>query len=258
MYIGKIIYMIRHPRAVAKSQERLVRGFDIINPQGRIQNIFEGLVIHTPEMFINVTLQAAHFFLENPEIPVRFYHFEELLESPEETMDEMQEFVGRGDYSKAYDLGQQKLNRSKHEDVENDLWEDAEFVYDALCSAAKLVNTGNREGATPLFQEIVDRIGDPKSKTARQQRNWRCYRAKMNVNESVCRQCMNNPATRGNFMTNSESTSGRVARHWTQEPCLFECGFDLDREEHLTFEESIENNFWITGTPVGYSEPNGD
>jgi len=253
MYIGKIVYMIRHPRAVAKSQERLTRGFDIVNSEGRVQNIFEGLVIHTPEMFINVTTQACTFLLENPDIPIRFYHFEELLEKPKETIDDMQEFVGCGDYSKAYEVVQQRLNRSLHEDVENDLWDDAEYVYDNFCVAADLINDGSRKEAEPFFRAVVDRVRDPKSQTSRQQRSWRCYRAKMMVNENICRQCMNDPATRGNFMKNSESNAGQVAKHWSQEPCLFECGFDLDRKEYLTFEESIEHHFWITGMPLRYS-----
>ena len=47
------------------------------------------------------------------------------------------------------------------------------------------------------------------------------------------------------FREHSESSTGNLARHWSKEPCLFECGLDLDRKEsYLTVEESIENNFW--------------
>ena len=31
---------------------------------------------------------------------------------------------------------------------------------------------------------------------------------------------------------------------YLDEPCMFECGMNVDREEHLTIEESIDNNSW--------------
>ena len=252
MYIGKILFMLRHPRAVAKSQERLVRGFNIINPEGRVQNIFEGMKIHSPDMFINVTAQAARFLLNNPEIPVHFFHFEKLVEDPESVVKEMEEFVGTGDYRRAVEEGVVKpsLNRSKHEDIEHTLWEDAEFVYENICTAAEYHNAGDHESAKPYLEAILDRMQNPRTQFNREHHNWRCFRAKKVVNESMCRLCMSDPNTRGNFLRDSESRVGRVADHWSQEPCLFECGFDLDRDTYLTIEESIKHNFWKTGTPV--------
>jgi hypothetical protein len=101
LYIEKIIFMIRHPRAVAKSQERLSRELQILCKDGEVRNMFEGLIFHTPEMFIEVTVEACRFFFQNPNIPVRFYHFEKLFESPDEVLNDMQRFIGEGDYSKA-------------------------------------------------------------------------------------------------------------------------------------------------------------
>jgi len=253
-YIGRILYMLRHPRAVAKSQERLVRGFDIINPSGRVQNIFEGLVVHTPDMFINVTGQAARFLINNPDIPVHFFHFEKLIEDPGSVLKEMQEFVGTGDYDKGLGAVKPSLNRSKHEDIENSLWEDAEFVYANICAAAECYNADNYESAKPYLEAIIDRLKDPRCQFNRERHNWRCFRAKRVANENICKMCMSDPNTRGNFLRESESRTGRVADHWSQEPCLFECGFDLDRDTYLTIEESIEHNFWKTGIPVAKVE----
>lgn len=252
IYIGKILFMIRHPRAVAKSQERLVRGFNIINPEGRVQNIFEGMTIHSPDMFINVTARAARFFLNNPNIPVHFFHFEELVSNPDPLLKEMKEFIGFGDYDKVMEEGvvKPKLNRSKHEDIEHTLWEDAEFVYDNICKAAENYNAGDHKSAQPYFEAILERMQNPRTQFNREHRNWRCFRAKRIVNENMCKLCMSDPNTRGNFLRDSESRVGRVAEHWSQEPCLFECGLDLDRDNYLTIEESIRHNFWRTGDPV--------
>ncbi len=246
-YIGKIIYMIRHPRQVAKSQERLTRGFTYKDPKtGEDKNAFEDLKIHTPEMYIAVTVQASQFFMDNPEIPVRFFDFDDLIEDPESTIDEMGEFVGYGSYSDAYDIVQKKLKRSLPEDIENTLWKDAEFVYEVFTKAAKLINAGgDREKANGLFKEIVEYFQDPKRNFNREKRNWRCFRAKQTTNENICQMCTSHAPTRESMKRHSETVQGEYTKHWSEEPCLFECGLDLDRdEEYLTIEESIKNNFW--------------
>jgi len=248
MYLGKIIYMMRHPRQVAKSQERLVRGFSFKDPEsGKIKNALEDFKIHSPEMYIQVTVQASQFFLNNPDIPVRFFDFDDLIEDPEGTIDEMGEFVGYGDYSKAYDVVQKKLKRSLPEDVPNTLWDDAEYVYEKFYTAANIVNgNGIREEAESLWRDILEYFQDPKRAFNREKMNWRCFRAKQQVNETLCRGCVSNAAMRINMKNRSESIEGQFTKHWSEEPCLFECGFDLDRDEseYLTIEESIKSNFW--------------
>jgi len=245
-YIGKIIYMMRHPRAVAKSQERLTRGFNWTDEDGNVHNAFEGIVIHTPEMYIQVTVMAAQWFLANPRIPVLFVNFEDLVSDPKTEIDRMAEFVGQGDYKKAYDVVQPKLNRSKHEDIPNPLWEDAEFVYGQFTKAAKSINAGEgRSKANRCFKKIVDYFMDPRRAFNREKRNWKCYRAKRQASENICKQCYGNPVVAANFRNHSEELEGFVSRHWSKEPCLFECGMDLDRKEpYLTIEESIEKNWW--------------
>jgi hypothetical protein len=256
VYIRKVIYSIRHPRAVAKSQENLIRGFSWEDEHGKVHNAFEGMKIHTPEMFTTVTTQAARFFLDNPEIPVRFLHFEDLIERPKEVIDDMAKFVGRGDYTKAYDVVQPKLNRSAHEDVDSALWEDAEYVYQHFCHAAEIINDYSgenvsrlramRKRAEPDLVAIVQYMMNPKRNTNREKRNWPCHRARRMVMESMCRECVKGGNVAESFRKQSEATPSRsgVAKHWSEEPCLFECGLDLDRTEYLTVEQSIAGNFW--------------
>jgi len=256
-YLGKIIYSIRHPRAVAKSQERLIRGFNFTGEDGKEHNAFEDMVIHTPEMFVNVTVQASQFLLFNPGTPIHFLHFEELIREPKRVIDDMSEFVGRGDYSKAYEIVQPKLNRSKHEDIESPLWDDADFVYEHFCAAAEIINTYKgdnrrsvesvRRKAEKPLTEIIRYMSDPKRNTNREKRHWACYRARSQVNEALCRECIKGGIVAFNFKSHSESTpsSHGVTKHWSEEPCLFECGMDLDRGSYLSIEESIENNFWL-------------
>jgi hypothetical protein len=250
MYIGKVIYMMRHPRQVAKSQERLVRGWNYTDKEtGEVKNALEDFKIHTPEMYIQVTVQASKFFLENADIPVLFLDFDDLIEDPETTIDKMQGFVGSGDYSKSYGLVQKKLKRSLPEDIEHRLWEDAEFVYHKFYKAADIINSGgDREDANQCYRDILQYFLDPKRAFNREKMNWKCFRAKRIVNESLCRQCIESRDVRKNFKTYSEETESASGstNHWSQEPCVFECGLDFDKEEseYLTIEQSIANNFW--------------
>jgi len=246
-YVGRVIYMVRHPRAVAKSQERLTRGFNYADPEtGEVKNAFEGMRIHTPEMYIGVTFQAARWFLDNPRIPVMFVNFDDLVSDPETQVGRMAEFVGRGDYEAARGVVQPRLSRSRPEDVPNALWEDAEFVYENFVKAAELIDAGKgRSRANRYFRKIVEYFQDPRRAYNREKRNWRCYRAKHHVNEAMCKACYHDPVAAANFKAHSESVTGSLSRHWSKEPCLFECGMDLDREgPYLTIEESIQNNWW--------------
>jgi hypothetical protein len=255
--IGKVIYTIRNPRSVAKSQERLVRGFNWTDENGEIHNSFEDTVIHTPEMFIGVTLQACKFLLAHPEIPIRFYHFEDLISKPLEILADMEEFVGAGDYSKASDVVKPALNRSVPEDIESQLWPDAEFVYDKFVYAARIMNRYDgdcpseilkyRRLAEPFLREIVTYLSDPRRSYNREKRHWYCHRAHMQVNEVMCQQCISQPVVARNFRDHGNSVVGEhnFLKRWEDSPCLFECGMDIDREDdYLSIEESINRNWW--------------
>jgi hypothetical protein len=211
-----------------------------MHPDGTMKNIFEDLVIHTPEMYIKVTEQAARFLLNNKDIPVHFVHFEELMTNPKKELDDIQKFTGFGDYSKAYDVVTPKLNRSKHQDIPNKLWEDAEFVYDKFCEAVGYSRNFDRSKEMDCYEEIIEYLKDPKRETNRDKRNWPCFRSGQTVSEVQCNACIKNPVVRGNFKKHAES----MGFEWEMEPCSFECGMDLDRSEYVSVKDSIKNNFW--------------
>jgi len=74
IHISKIIFLLRHPRQVAKSQEKLQGQFgDLENP---IQNGRE-VRKHSPQMFCQVTIQAARWFDLNPEVPLLIVNFDD-------------------------------------------------------------------------------------------------------------------------------------------------------------------------------------
>lgn len=216
-YISKIIFTLRDPHSVAKSQERLQRQFDFQ----------QELEIHTPEMFINNLVQASRFFLMYPEVPVMFYNFDDLISAPKSVTYRMQEFINDGDYSQAHNQVKPKLNRSKnHDHIDNPLFADAEYIYE-LFQQRK-------------FKEVITYISDPKRQTNREKKNWPCPRAGMQVNNILCRQCTDDINVRKNIK------QGAIKRRvkWQDKPCLFECGMDVDRTEFITIEQSIQSNTW--------------
>lgn len=226
-YFDKIVYMNRHPRSVAKSQERLKRGVEVRDFNGEYKNMFEGITIHTPEMYINVTLSACKFFLENPSIPVHFVDFDDLQMNPIEEQKKIQKFIGYGDWSKSKDIVSPKLNRSTWQDIEHMLWEDAEWLWENFTKQN--------------FQECLDYFQNPKLNINKQNFQWHCPRSNMAVNHFECLKCTTNTTIRDNF----KRRAFMAGLKFEDKPCLFECGLNVDDENPISIEESIENNTWV-------------
>lgn len=226
IYIDKIIFMMRHPRSVAKSQERLKRNLKFKTPEGEDIDLGKDLVIHTPEMFNRVTTMACKFLLDNPDIPVHFVEFEELIENPAVVLQGVQDFLGEGDFTKGVKLINPKLRRSYPQEVENSMWGDAEYIYKTF-----------KEGK---YQDVVDYMDEDMRATNRQNRNWLCTRTGLITVEGHCKSCKVDPAFRKSLKDHANGQN----IDWTSEPCMYECGFDLDSEP-ITIQESIDNNFWL-------------
>lgn len=222
-YVDKIVYMLRHPRAVAKSQERL--GREKFVTEGGTPFEINDEVIHTPEMFINVTVIAARWFVENPEIPYIIVHFDDLIEDPEEEMKRLRWFYQEGDFAGAGSLVNPKLRRSYPEEIDNSLWAEAEMAHKLF--------------AAHRFSEVLRFFDDPKRLIHRASRNWPCVRYGGGANESQCKVCKASSEFRESLICHAESTGVP----WQNRPCAFEVAFDVENEL-ISIEESIKHNFW--------------
>jgi len=221
-YVDKVIYMLRDPREVAKSQENLVRRL----PFNEEDLEKQGLKIHSPLMFVNVTYQAIQWIKSNPQVPVIFVHYDSLLENPEEELRKVGEFLGEGDFSKH--PVEKRLYRSKPEEgIENDLWAIAEEIY------AKTL-TKDYDGLISFYKDNVRKI---KKDTM----TYHCFRKGRKVVYNECIACKKDEVARNNFK--KDATKRKIS--WISEPCVFECGIDVDHDP-ITIKQSIENNFWLT------------
>lgn len=253
MYIDRVVYMLRHPRAVAKSQERLGREFKV-GAQGQ-HDIFKDVKIHnndtgqkagnvhTPEMFINVSLMGMVFFRDNPDIPVKIIQYEDLLADPKPIIASIYKFNDvKGKLSAADNIVEQALNRSKHEDIDHALWKDAEYVYEAMLKLQKLFDNG--ESIDDLVNETLQYMGKPTRENNKKNERWFCPRAKKQVTSYDCGRCMVDLDFRKNIKAKAEKLVLQNINHWADEPCPFECGMDVDRKTYLEVEDSIYMNFW--------------
>jgi len=186
-YINRVIYMLRHPRAVAKSQERLKRIQMIKTDSGEDVNLFDAMgKIHTPEMFITVTTQALMFFKNNKDIPIKIVNFEDLVESPKTIIKQIYDFIGiRGKVTKGYDIVEPKLNRSKHEDIENRLWGDADYLYGVMSQIKLMIDAGEQEKIYELIDRALEFIRDPKREINKENFKFWVYGAGVRVSRQL-------------------------------------------------------------------------
>ena len=194
-------------------------------------------------MYINVTTQAALFFVENPEIPVLFCQHSDMLKDPQKHIKAVAKFLGmpqKDAWEKAKDVIEQKLHRSAPQDIENDLWKTAEKVFELF----------NKKD----FQGVVDYMKSTGNKAMQQEaKQWTCPRFNSKVNKEICKLC----STDSNTMNNFKRTAAAKRVNWHLEPCLFECCFDSSKDEKdlLTIKESIKQNFWIEAERSAKQKP---
>ncbi|MBW2998290.1 sulfotransferase domain-containing protein [Candidatus Woesearchaeota archaeon] len=237
--IGKVIYMVRHPKGVAKSLELARRYSPDLLALGKEEPLFAS------DLYIQQTMAAVSFFLRNPEIPVLFVYYEDLLENPKKVLDEISNFTEWGDYSKAYDFINPKLNKSKYESVKDDVWSEAELIYLELKQASKIINEGGKRiNANIHLNNILRYLDNPKLDYNRAKQKWFCYRSKMMVNQTICKSCLNNIEVRNRLKKHASLIDKQNPESWKNEPCVYECGMNIDLDSHLDIEESITYNFW--------------
>lgn len=222
-HVGKVVYMLRNPVAVAKSQERL--NYQIELPKDD--------PVHTPGMFIKVHRQAARWFVSNPSVPVMVVNYDDLIDSPVETLKRVAEFTGQeGDWDTAASVIDSNLRRSKPEPKPSELWDDAWEVHDRVAKA-------DWRGINNYFEE--------KKRAAQEDaQSFLCTRRGQPTNHRQCNNCYSNPAVSNNFRKTAKAR--RV--DWENEPCVYECGMGPDSMTPITISASIENNFWVRDIPL--------
>lgn len=225
--VGRVIFMIRDPFSVAKSQERLKRKGEVRLKDQEV-DLFGDEPQHVPDMFIQVTLDAARWRLQNPDVPVLDVSYDDLVDMPVETLALVQEFLGEGDFPEAAKLINPRLRRSEpeSENYPQEAWEDAGLVH-------KMFVAGEYKEMLKIFQ-------DPKRKINRKHNQWLCLRCQAPMVENHCKTCKISKEFRDSLVKHAEEK--KVP--WKERPCVYECCFDNDNPL-ISIEESIKNHFWL-------------
>jgi hypothetical protein len=255
--IGKVIYMLRHPRAVAKSQEKLVGQF---GPTDNPELNGEEVRKHSPGMYARTTIAVANWLsLTGAECLI--VDFDDLIENPAKTLFTVQEFLAEGDFTQAINRVNPKLRRSYPQDIDNPLWPCVEEMYELM---------GKREFAAVADVKLPD--------TGEEGSTRFCHRLERQVVENECNLCRTEPNTRANY----KRTATGPNRRWYKNPCAWEvvndgvsvedsiakakaeltvdvAGFDLDEEttvlEDLILTNAnscdIEQQRWVVAVLLG-------
>lgn len=226
-YINKIIYLLRDPASVSKSQERLERELMVKLPgSDETIDFWEGAQIIEPRMFITVSIQAAQWFKANPEVPVLFVKYLDIVQKPEETLRKMQDFLGEGDFTQAIDSIEVKLNRSTGHELDHPLAEEANQVYEMMC----------KQDWDGIIEYAIAKDTERSKETVQ----WTCLRRGVTTNTMLCELCKSDKLMMESFKKAAEE----MGIDWENKPCGFDCGIGNNPNKPITADESIKNNHW--------------
>ena len=221
--VSKVVFLTRNPFSVAKSQEKLSGRFP--NDEAPKRDGKE-VKIRSVQMYNQVTIQAAQWFVRHPEVEVLVVEHEDLVTKPAETIATIAAFVGEGDWDAAASKVDPKLKRSAPVAETGALWTLAQDLY------AK-VSTGDWAGVVQTAKDFSVPEEERKSPPVM------CTRLGRRVVEADCTACKTHTVTLVNFIQNSQ----KRGIDWANEPCIR----DVVDGKH-TPEESVANNHWLTVT----------
>lgn len=226
-YIDKVVYMVRHPDNVAKSQEKLIRpGFNDnggpVGPDGEEVKIF------SYQMFNNTTVAAAYWIDRfDPEIMV--VNFDDLIDNTQNMIEAVAGFVlpEFGELDEACACVKPSLRRSI--DIpEHDEKLGQEYAY-ALYDRVKV---GDFAGVKDVVEDFRERM-----KVEHQDKGRLfCSRLQRSASREECNLCRTHEVTRNNF----KRAADRRSIDWLNEPCAYDCVV-----EGFSIENSVANNHWM-------------
>jgi hypothetical protein len=188
--------------------------------------------IHSPKMFIDVTLMLSAWIKRHPDIPVHYVEYDNLVAEPEVAIKGVLDFIGeKGSAKKAKVAASEidpKLKRSYPEPKPSLLWDDAERVHD-------LLKSGDHDG--------LERFAHDKSRPSfREDLSWVCVRVGSRMVEAHCSRCIKDPK----FAASVRAAAERSGVQWRLRPCAYETAYREDGVSLKTIDQSILDNHWIT------------
>lgn len=223
-FVDRVLFMVRNPREIARSFERIGNGEHLCEDEYKRQ----AMTMPMPLNYILGMAQACQWILQN-DVSVLPICYSELIKEPDKVLDEVGSFVGK-DFSN-HGIEPSQYRAKEDEESLDELWTIAIKIYFEL-------RAGNWENVLELRKEASPYIRKERSAVT-------CARSGMNVSYHQCVNCYNGQQ---DMITNYKANAEQQKIDWPNEPCAFECGFanpnDLADGQFKTIEQSIENNHW--------------
>ncbi len=237
-YIESLVVVLRPPRFVANSQEKLVGPINIRDRDQGMHNVRREAKVHNPDFWLSHMVSIARWVKDFPGVPVHIIEYENLLDPDrrEDELGKLQAFIGEGDFvgggSKVIDPS---LRRSSPREG-NTPGVESDFVF--------------ADSLYPLLRDkdwagVSKSVGEHNRKKLQQARrskpdNYLCYRVNLPVHRKTCLECVKG----GTVMNNLKKRADDTDVNWRKEPCVFECALRVDGAAYKTPEDSIKGNFW--------------
>lgn len=237
-YIESVVVILRPPRFVAKSQEKLAGQINIRDKNEGMHNVRRESNIHTPDFWISHMTSVAEWLNAFPLIPVHVIEYENLLsqEGKAAELQSLQDFIGEGDFIGAGGEAIDTTLRRSSPREENAPEVEADFRFAE--SLYPLLKAKNWPGV--LFAYRKWRRTKYNEAKGRKPDQYLCYRVNLPVHRRTCEECLK----RGTVMQNLKRRAESTDVNWIKEPCVYECANREDGEDYKTPEESIAANFW--------------
>jgi len=222
-FVDRVILMLRNPREIARSFERIGNGEHLCEDEYKRQAVS----LPMPLNYIIGMAQAVKWITKN-DVTVLPVPYDQLMADPDKTLESIG-FFTNADFSN-HNI-QPKQYRAKEEAKSDDpLWQIALSMYHSLQRKDWQHVLELRELASPYIRK--------------EKASLTCARCGLSVSYHQCLQCYNgNQDMIENYKANAE----QQGIDWQNEPCGFECGFahpDDLQDGHKSIDESIKDNHW--------------
>jgi hypothetical protein len=226
-HVERLLYMNRHPAAVARSQEKLLRYAEFTKKDGTTLEVFKDIVYRSPQLYIASAIAFANYIHKHRQ-SFLIKSYENLIENTPAVFSSLASFFPGFDGTKATGIIRQDLNRSKTDYPLPDerIWREAVQIYRWLQSSD--------------LDAIYEYAGERDTEFARLTRGWICPRKEAYVVAANCEGCMTNPQEVKTGIAYAESKQ----IPWRSRHCSFECGYRLDAPP-ISVEKSIAENHWL-------------
>lgn len=230
-YIERIVYVLRTPESTIISHKDVFsiqnkKNADAVNAPYGVRDAMIDLSMYTKGL-----VEAATFFILNPNIPTHFIIYEDLVKNGSDSS--LPGFIAEGDWEKGFSVIKPKLNRSSVKSEEDDVL--AKLSQSTYYDLPKLLYEAFK---AKDFKRVLELNFVHKNYN---KEHFICPRLGRRVTSRACASCKSDEVAVSKLKWQAE----KKGIDWASEPCLWDVQYSPSYEgTRPTVEESINSNHW--------------